>query len=71
MGTARMTSGALRAFLKVAAPLKDRYQPRSTSSRAISTDPAKQWNTPRTRGNSRTMSMVSAWASRSWMITGS
>ena len=33
-------------------------------------DLEKQWNTPRTSGNSRTTSMESPWASRSWTITG-
>ena len=66
-----MTSGAFRAFLKVMAPLKDSIQPSFSSSSAISTEPEKQWNTPRTAGNSLTMARLSPWASRSWKITGS
>ena len=58
-GTAAMTSGAFRAFLKVMAPLKDSIHPSFKSSSAISTEPEKQWNTPRTAGNSLTMARLS------------
>ena len=53
-GRAAATSRAFRAFLKVTTPVKLMCQPSRTSSLE----------------NSRTMAMLSWWASRSWTMTG-
>ena len=62
---------AFRAFFEGSCSVEGQVPPHIHQLPGHFHGPGEAVEHPRRPGNSRTMAMVSAWASRSWMITGS